>query len=366
MSFSQFLEVFSSVSLQAALYVLVCAFLVRLTSNDQTRWRIWSNCQIGLLVLVFVALSFPHLRLFPIGEIGNEQQLSREVTRQYWIAGIIGSVWAAGALVLVGRLIVASGRLLLFFRRLEKLTPEAERLSNSIKRPHQLAHVQIYLCDGLDAPFCWQFQNPVIVLPKHFLEYSDHELGLVLNHEFAHLTENHSLDLFLQQFVKCLFWFHPLVLWAARKNDLYRELMCDAVAARSRQEIQDYLRLLIRVMERSQVGTTGPLRVGVSFAARRSEIQLRAKRMEERALNNGVVGEHSLWLPRGALFATVVVTLVWLPIDALSSPRAVWSACPRWTAELLHEVGVSTRDFEVYDRRLQIFDEPSVGPQFYD
>lgn len=63
------------------------------------------------------------------------------------------------------------------------------------------------------------------------------------------------------------------------------------------------------------------------------------------------------WLSIAAQAALAVLAMsVSVPIDVTASPRSAWSPWPAWSAAALHDVGVTVRDYEVYDRRLEVQD----------
>jgi hypothetical protein len=62
------------------------------------------------------------------------------------------------------------------------------------------------------------------------------------------------------------------------------------------------------------------------------------------------------WVTGLMIPITCAVALLWIPLDPLSSPRSCWSPWPAWTAKSLHCLGVSARDYEVFDRRVQLYE----------
>lgn len=71
---------------------------------------------------------------------------------------------------------------------------------------------------------------PWIVLPKDFsTRYSQYEGELVIAHEHVHLRRNDSRVNALLVLLRCVYWFNPLLHWAAGKFQLDQELACDAV-----------------------------------------------------------------------------------------------------------------------------------------
>jgi TonB family protein len=71
--------------------------------------------------------------------------------------------------------------------------------------------------------------RPRIVLPEDFRErYTRGEQRLVLAHEIAHLRRGDIHAQALATGLRCLFWFNPLVHYAAARFRFDQELACDA------------------------------------------------------------------------------------------------------------------------------------------
>jgi len=352
----QFLEMFVSVSIQAAIYVVLCAWISSRTSSDRSRSQLWAYCQFGLLGLVMLACSLPHFRIVHGRELSTPEKILEAVNLQTWLGEFLFVVWGIGFLMAMTRVLISGIRLVRFLRTLRSLDSTRLPLPPLADELPKISHVRFFVSDSLAGPFCWQFQRPVMVLPTAFLDFESRELQLILKHELAHLKADHPLQLFIQQVVQCVFWFHPVVIWGGRQTDIARELMCDAAAAEDRQEIADYLRVLLRVMERTPDVRQTPVGLGLIFQRDPSAIALRARRLTARAKSATTLSRGWDWFPWCSLLLVGVVTALWLPVNALSSPRSNWSACPAWTAEVLHDFGINARDYEVYDGRLQIFD----------
>lgn len=356
MSPSEFLEIFVSVSLQATLYVCLCGLIVKWTSSDAVRSRIWAACHLGLMILAGLACSLPHYRLVHNVELSDPGEILAIAIRQRFLGQILFAVWAAGASISAAWVFVSAIRMLIFLRRLEVIDsvrfPQLQHLPWSARNQQ----IRVFTCRSLSSPFCWQFQTPVVVLPESFMEYSPREQELILKHELAHLEANHPLQLFIQRLVQCIYWFHPAIYWMGRQTELSREMMCDAAAAKTREEITDYLRALIRAMDRPVSPVAGVLGTGLLFQRNMSFIAHRARRLTDRALLSAPKSPCRAWLPGCVLLLVTLVSVAWLPVNVLSSSRSNWSACPGWTAEILHDLGVQTRDYEVYEGRLNVFD----------
>lgn len=367
MSLVQFLELFLSISLQATLYVCLCAGLARWTSSDRARSQLWMNCQFGLLGLALLGCTLPHFRLVHSRELSDPQTILQSVNLQNRIGQICLTVWLVGFGLSLLRVVVSGLTMARFVRQLRPLDPARLPLSGLGADEKVLLSVKYYLCDFLTSPFCWQFQRPVMVLPRAALNFSPSELQLILKHELAHLRADHPLQLFIQQLVQCLYWFHPAAYWAGKQADTAREMMCDAAAAESPQDIANYLRVLLKVSEMKRPALlAGQAGLGIIFQRELSILARRARRLAERAKQGPFRSSQRGWMALGPFALVVVVTTFWLPVNVLSSPRSNWSACPTWTAEILHDFGVNTRDYEVYDGRLQIFDRDFEDPAAHD
>lgn len=160
---------------------------------------------------------------------------------------------------------------------------------------------------------------------------------------------------FLQGLCNTLLWFHPAVRLAAHRAELTREFWCDEVAAKNREGVAGYLRSLALISEQNIDAPSCTLGIG----RRGNAIVRRSRRLVE------LSGRHQwspgkadrVWLHRlavaGVAFAAVAVSQFWLPVNLLASDRDRLSPWPSWTASVLHDFGVTVRDYESFDHRRQ-------------
>ncbi|SFH70692.1 M56 family metallopeptidase [Planctomicrobium piriforme] len=345
----QLLELFISLSLQATLLALTCWALGRCTANDCTRARIWSTCQIALLSLFVLAISLPHVRLLPSPGTQSPDQLADATLIGSRWGQIIVIFWAAGAAFSLLAMLRSAMKL----RRLLQESPTSPTLMANlpVALQQQLAGIDLRITNHLQHPFCWQFHRPLIVLPRSYLCLSPQELSLVLRHEIAHLQSAHPLGLWLQRIVETIYWYHPVVWWCGRQLSLSRELVCDMAATQTRDEIAQYLRVLLKVVEQADEADPRVWGLGLLFGGDFGALAQRARRLAERASR-----PQSFPASNGAaalvIAACLLITTAWLPLNPLNSSRALWSPCPAWTSSVLHDVGISVRDYEIYDRQL--------------
>ena len=213
----------------------------------------------------------------------------------------------------------------------------------------------VLISDDADGPFCWQLHEPTIVLPRFLLAGGRDDLNHVLVHELEHLKTNHPFQLFLQHLVQVVCWFHPAVWNAGWWASLVREFTCDEAAANHGANSAAYLRTLLHIAERCEQ-KKNPCAIG--FGRSSSEIVLRARRLVQLA-NGAAHGRGRIRLGRKTatcvlVGVTCLMSLGWIPIDPLASSRSVWSPWPRWTAKSFHCFGCNLRDYEQYDRCIQM------------
>ncbi len=70
------------------------------------------------------------------------------------------------------------------------------------------------------------------------------EQGKILKHEQAHLQDKHTIDLFLFELMKIIFWFHPLVYLFKRELVDQHEFIADAFVLKNSDQ-KSYTRLIV-------------------------------------------------------------------------------------------------------------------------
>jgi hypothetical protein len=172
-----------------------------------------------------------------------------------------------------------------------------------------------------------------------------------------HLRTRHPLQLFMQQLVQVICWFHPAVWSASWRASLAREYVCDDAAAANGANSAAYLRTLLHIAEKCEGNNNAST---FSFGRNRSEIVLRANRLVKLARELGT-GAPRASLSRTAATAimitmTILMSQVWIPSDPLASSRSTYSPWPAWTAQVMHCFGCSLRDYEQFDWRVQPYE----------
>lgn len=104
------------------------------------------------------------------------------------------------------------------------------RFQQRLGRLHSLGDGVRHLASGsFSGPLLVGLLRPRIVLPEDFFtRYDAREQELILAHEAVHLRRHDSAANLLTALLQTVFWFNPLLHFAARRVRLDQELACDA------------------------------------------------------------------------------------------------------------------------------------------
>jgi TonB family protein len=69
--------------------------------------------------------------------------------------------------------------------------------------------------------------NSYLILPRNFENYPQQQQLIILSQELYHLKRSDHRFNLLRVFIKCLFWFNPLIYFADRYVEVDQELSCD-------------------------------------------------------------------------------------------------------------------------------------------
>ncbi len=79
----------------------------------------------------------------------------------------------------------------------------------------------------LNVPVAFGTRRPSIMMPAMADTWSDDRRRAVLRHELAHVVRYDCLTQALAEVACAVYWFHPVVWWAAHRLRVERELACD-------------------------------------------------------------------------------------------------------------------------------------------
>ena len=182
-------------------------------------------------------------------------------------AALLPLVWAAGAVLTGGALLWANLRFALRLRR--------ERCQLDLA-PEITGDLPVYLCHELASPCLHGLLHPAIYLNPAALENRE-RLDFVLAHEKTHYRHKDHIWGALRCVLLAMYWFDPLVWWAAAVSKRDCELACDEAVTAAMEEARrrDYGRCLVELIPRRVPGTA--LLAATSMSGSAGAMQRRLK-----------------------------------------------------------------------------------------
>jgi beta-lactamase regulating signal transducer with metallopeptidase domain len=184
-------------------------------------------------------------------------------------------IWAMGASLVLFRLILGS----VTIRRLRRQSTmikgsECEDVVDDLRATLRLKRpVTVRVANQTIPPMTWGIFRPVVLLPATAVEWTEGRRRIVLAHELAHVKRNDGLLQVLLQAVCSLYWFNPIVWYAARRLRIERECACDDQVLKLGADADDYADHLLQVARTLNPGS------GISLAtvamAHRSQLETR-------------------------------------------------------------------------------------------
>ncbi len=168
--------------------------------------------------------------------------------------------WAAGCLLLLGRLAAARwlmGRAAL--RSTMPPEPVAQAFAAALEESGTHSPVRLLMDAGRTIPVVWGLRHPRLLLPAEAETWDAAQLRSVFLHELAHLRRRDPLTQMLAQLACALHWFNPLVWLAAWRLHVERERACDDLVLARGIRPSEYAGHLLHVATRlsSMRWTTG-------------------------------------------------------------------------------------------------------------
>ena len=152
--------------------------------------------------------------------------------------------WAAGALFLITRLIVGIGAVWHISLRSNTFSISILQMHPDWKRP-----VSVRQSDAVTVPMVWGLFRPVILLPADAEQVVEPERQrAVLLHELAHIQRWDWLMQTMAQITCAVYWFNPLLWFAARQMRTEVERACDDHVLNAGYQSTDYAQHLVDIV----------------------------------------------------------------------------------------------------------------------
>jgi beta-lactamase regulating signal transducer with metallopeptidase domain len=180
---------------------------------------------------------------------------------------IVLLLWTLGVALVLSRLAFGTLRMWCITRDAECLTAyHWSAMTTRLRGQLDLRwHIPLYASDEISMPVTWGVWQPVIVLPAESSEWSAEWRRIVLLHELAHIKRRDCLTQMLANLACALYWFNPLVRFAARRLRVEREWACEDCVLETGTRASDYARYLVEIAQSFDVAEPAtPVAVGMA------------------------------------------------------------------------------------------------------
>ncbi|MCC0785084.1 M56 family metallopeptidase [Clostridioides sp. ES-S-0108-01] len=151
-------------------------------------------------------------------------------------------IWLFVAIILVGRTFMN------YFKEKNILIDLSEEIDNiEINSIFENLKIELNVKQNVILRFSYDTSSPCVLgLFKPYVlltnSYNVHEIYWILKHELIHVKNRDNLIKFIMAFLRCLYWFNPLVYLMSRKISEDCELHCDEIVMQnsSKKEQQLY------------------------------------------------------------------------------------------------------------------------------
>ena len=279
------------------------AFCLR-RKSAAVRGFVWSMAIVGCLIVPLFSLVLPkwELGILPVETLTSiaQSQLSAKpvssiaitptqpqpnpvtgqsgfLTALQWTDGI-AIVWAGAGLFLLIRLIVGIGAVWHISACSNNFSRAVKQFQSNWNR-----RVNVCLSNRIAVPMVWGFLRPVILLPVDADQWKTERLRAVLLHELAHIKRWDWTMLIVAQITCTVYWFNPLVWFAAHWMRIEAEQACDDQVLNAGYQSTDYAQLLLDITRNVKIEKVTS-RAAVAIA-RSSKIERRLRTVLAENLN---------------------------------------------------------------------------------
>ena len=191
-------------------------------------------------------------------------------------------VWAAVGLFLLARLVAGVGVVWYISARGDDFSGSIRELRPGLRlgwrRP-----VRVKKSNVVTVPMVWGFFRPTIMLPADADNWQKERLRAVLLHELAHIQQNDWESQLIAQMMCAVYWFNPLVWFAARRMQVEAERACDDHVLNAGYQSTNYAEHLLEIAR--NVKTVGSVSRAAVAIARSSRIEERIRMILAENLN---------------------------------------------------------------------------------
>ena len=242
---------------------------------------------------------------------------------------IATGIWVSGALVVFCYVVIghfAAWRLYRTTRRIRKSwIQDAEQLTRQLRLNRALCLVE---SAQVSVPVVVQLWRPIIVMPEAAAQWPWARIRAVLLHELAHIKRNDLRIQSLAQLVCAVYWFNPLIWFAAHQLRLERERACDDCVLMGGTSGADYATHLFEIARAGSTPTSTPFAIGLAVHHSQLEQRLvailnpRTPRHSTTVLGQFIVALPVLLVALTAGAIQITARAIQVPVGAIKIPAA--------------------------------------------
>ncbi len=337
MNWNLLLDLSLKVTIILALTGLVSLALQK--ASAAARHLLWSLALVGLLLLPFLIEILPRIQapIMPAAEqnygqpaldesmpplqvnslpiVVSEKIAAPTPASLNWQpdwSQLLAFIWGAGVLFCLLRLAVASLRI----RRIlanSALVSDVSMFALGQDLSAQLdlqTPVALYVSADLAMPVTAGINRPVILLPVESADWDVAWLRMVLLHELAHIKRRDCLTQMLANIACAIYWFNPLVWFAAKQLRKERELACDDAVLSLGTRASDYAGYLVAIAKSFELNrATEAVTVGMAC----SQLESRVRSILNPKIQRGIL------TPSKIVVLAMLITAIVLPLASLQA-----------------------------------------------
>jgi bla regulator protein blaR1 len=183
--------------------------------------------------------------------------------------------WIAGALAVMARLVAGTARVWSLTRRAQGVESSWIALARTLATRLRLRRrVRIFKTERISMPMTWGLTRSTVLLPKEANKWSIECRWIVMAHELTHVKRRDCLMQALAQLACAVYWFNPLVWFAAWRLRVERELACDDDVLEAGAKASDYASHLVEIASSFGADNCGsPVAVGMACSHLESRVR---------------------------------------------------------------------------------------------
>ena len=223
------------------------------------------------------------------------------------LPALLMAIWGLGFLILFARIVIGHVRVRSMARGAAVLDAGAGFADCLMTgRP-----VRFLRSTGETMPMTWGWRNPCVLLPASFEQWDHERRTMTIRHELAHIQRADWLTQTLAQFVRAVYWFHPLVWRALGRIRIEADRACDDIVLRAGVKPSGYAGHLVQSAREFR---TAGLRPWVAIAmAHPSSLNHRVRYVLDETVERAALGR------RRALAWALGVTLIVVAVPSIEA-----------------------------------------------